>query len=140
VPLVSRIVDELRAAHPSHVIELEGETAAEADVDADRFERVVSNLVGNAVTHGDPERPVRVRVGANGRLTVCNQGPPIPAEFLAQLFDPFSRARKPEGRSDGLGLGLYISERIVRAHGGAIQVTSSLEAGTCFDVCFAHGD
>ena len=66
-------------------------------------------------------------------FSVRNYGPPIDPSFLPLLFDPFRRQRKPEGRSAGLGLGLYISERIVRAHGGTIRVESSQKEGTLFE-------
>jgi two-component system, sensor histidine kinase and response regulator len=52
------------------------------------------------------------------------------------LFDPFRRVRKGEGHSEGLGLGLYISERIIKAHGGKIEVQSSAENGTHFEAVF----
>ncbi|HEU4579159.1 MAG TPA: ATP-binding protein [Polyangiaceae bacterium] len=141
VALVAKIVEETRLAHPERRIELASEGSCLAAVDADRFEQVISNLLGNAATHGDPARPILVRVarvnGENGAaqvsLSVRNYGAPIDPDFLPLLFDPFRRQRKPEGRSAGLGLGLYISERIVRAHGGTIRVESSEQEGTLFE-------
>jgi signal transduction histidine kinase len=141
VPLVGKIVEETRLAHPERRIELRSEGRCFASVDADRFEQVVSNLLGNAATHGDPARPIVVRVarveGADSEaqvtFSVRNYGTPIDSSFLPLLFDPFRRQRKPEGRSAGLGLGLYISERIVRAHGGTIRVESSEKEGTLFE-------
>jgi signal transduction histidine kinase len=141
VPLVGKIVEETRLAHPERRIELHSEGRCLASVDADRFEQVVSNLLGNAATHGDPARPIVVRVGsvagaeaeAQVTFSVRNYGTPIDPSFLPLLFDPFRRQRKPEGRSAGLGLGLYISERIVRAHGGTIRVESSQKEGTLFE-------
>jgi signal transduction histidine kinase len=137
VALVSKIVGEIQAAHPDRPIELSAPGPCRARVDADRFEQVVSNLVGNAVTHGDPVSPVEVGLDSqNGAasLTVRNDGPPIEPAELMSLFNPFQRVGKPRGRSDGLGLGLYISERIVSAHGGTIEVDSSELAGTRFEV------
>jgi signal transduction histidine kinase len=153
VPLVSKIVEEIRLAHPTQRVELSADAACIASVDADRFEQVISNLLGNAATHGDPSHPIQVRVDeirglpgdaaagevvAGGPRCACisvrNQGRAIDPTFLPLLFDPFRRVRKPEGRSEGLGLGLYISERIVRAHGGQIRVESSAEQGTLFEV------
>jgi len=153
VPLIAKIVEETRLAHPEQRIELQSSGRCFASVDADRFEQVISNLLGNAATHGDPSRPILVAVaaielsgvgavdgeidpsahGACVRLSVRNYGVPIAPTFLPLLFDPFRRERKPEGRSAGLGLGLYISERIVRAHGGRIRVTSSEGEGTLFE-------
>ena len=135
-PLVTKIVDEVRAAHPQAEIELRT-TGLTASLDPDRFEQVVSNLVGNAVAHGDPNKPIRVSLEADGshaRLRVHNEGKPIDPHFLPILFSPFARGEKPHGRSAGLGLGLYISERIVAAHDGSLSVDSSADSGTTFQV------
>jgi signal transduction histidine kinase len=135
-PLVTKIVDEIRAVHPMRSICLSIEPDCVACVDADRLEQVVSNILGNAVTHGDPAQAVTVdvrrREGACG-IAVHNHGPAIEPSFMPLLFDPFKRD-KPCVGSNGLGLGLYISERIVAAHGGKIEVSSSAEAGTRFDI------
>jgi signal transduction histidine kinase len=139
VPLISRIIDEIRLARPEFTIELHDQGPCRASVDPDRFEQVVSNLLGNAVTHGDPEEPIVIRVTERGdlvSLSVRNYGPPIDPQALPLLFDPFRRVRKGEGHSEGLGLGLYISERIIKAHGGKIEVQSSAENGTHFEAVF----
>ncbi len=122
VPLVTKIVDEIRVAGLGCAIDLEVEGQCTARVDADRFEQVVSNLVGNAVAHGDPARSIRVLLAARPgatRLTVHNFGRPVDPEFIPLLFNPFARGGHLQARSDGLGLGLYIAERIVSAHGEA---------------------
>jgi signal transduction histidine kinase len=134
-PLVSRIVDETRAAHPGRTIDLRAQ-ACTAFVDGDRLEQVVSNLLANAVKHGDPDEPIEVAVVARDgvvSLSVHNHGAPIDPAFMPLLFNPFQRER-PQRHSDGLGLGLYISERIVDAHGGKIEVESTEKTGTRFEV------
>jgi signal transduction histidine kinase len=135
-PLVARIVDEVRASNPTLQIEHRDAGPVHACFDADRLEQVVSNLLGNAVAHGDPKRPIRIWVEGDdtvARLCVHNHGTPIPPEFFALLFDPFKRARGKRDAAGGLGLGLYIAERIMSAHGGSIDVRSTLEDGTRFD-------
>lgn len=135
-PLVSKIADEVRAAYRSTTIEVQVDGDCSARVDADRFEQVVSNLLGNAVTHGDVTKPIYVVLTAEPavvRMTVENQGPPIDPALLPTIFNPFARGGKPRGASAGLGLGLYISERIIDAHRGTASVQSS-EAGTRFEV------
>jgi len=156
VPLIAKIVEETRLSHPEQRIELRSEGRCFASVDADRFEQVVANLLLNAATHGDRRRPILVHVAASLAgarkdstlpgswisLGVRNFGTPIEAACLPLLFDPFRRERKPKGHSAGLGLGLYISERIVRAHGGSLRATSSEFEGTLFEVLIprAGGD
>ncbi|HWZ92298.1 MAG TPA: ATP-binding protein, partial [Polyangiaceae bacterium] len=135
-PHVTRVVDEMRAVHPSREILLQAEPVCFARADGDRFEQVVSNLLGNAVAHGDPARPITLEVRAQaGKCRVCvhNYGPAIDPAFMPLLFDPFRR-EKPCSSSSGLGLGLYISEQIITLHGGELRVTSSAEMGTLFEV------
>jgi signal transduction histidine kinase len=125
-PICRRVVDELLAANGDRTITIELAGEASGEWDPDRLEQVASNLVSNAVDHGDPAAPVVVSIDGTGDavvLEVRNRGDPIPAEVLAHLFEPFSRG--PEERSrkgSGLGLGLYIAREIVRAHGGEIAV------------------
>src|SRR5450432_128608 len=92
--LVTEVVDELARAYPAREIVWSAGAEAAASLDRDRVAQVVSNLVGNAVEHGDPARPVTVRLQATERtvtLTVHNDGPPIPPELLPALFEPFRR-------------------------------------------------
>lgn len=126
--LCQQIVDELAAAYPEREISL----VAPADLplvrcDYDRMSQVVSNLVTNAIQHGSASGPVRVvlaPISDGVELTVHNEGTPIPSDTCARLFDPFRRAVAPRGTSKGLGLGLYISQQIVAAHGGTLTVAS----------------
>jgi phosphoserine phosphatase RsbU/P len=100
--------------------------------DADRMNRLVDNLVGNALRHGDG--PVTVRIARDGEraaLSVHNGGTPIAPEQLGTLFDPFTRAGGSKG---GFGLGLYIVDQITRAHGGTVSVSSSRDDGTLFTI------
>jgi signal transduction histidine kinase len=67
-------------------------------------------------------------------LTVHNEGPPVTAEALPFLFEPFGRTTVRSRGSRGLGLGLYITQQIVQAHGGRVEVSSTAELGTTFTV------
>lgn len=98
--------------------------------DRDRLLQALSNLVGNAVQYADPGTPVALdarELDGDVVVTVTNQGPPIPAELVPHLFDPFRRARQPQARepTGHLGLGLFIASQIARAHGGTIGADSS---------------
>ena len=93
--------------------------------DGPRIAQLLSNLVANALTHGDRERPVRVRArtGRDFELAVENHGVPIPQAQLGTLFHPFRRGVSSAGQP-GLGLGLYIASEIARAHGGTLTASS----------------
>ena len=138
--IVGKIVEEARAAHPSRTIDFHVEPCS-VKVDVDRFEQVISNLLENAIAHGDANTPIRVEVAPSGSmasLRVHNYGTPIDPELLPKLFDPFKQALWAKGRAHGLGLGLYIVERIIAAHDGTLAVTSSAETGTRFEATFAR--
>lgn len=132
-PVCSRAIQQLLDSHPGGRVQFARSGPGEGTWDPDRLEQVVSNLVGNALERAPAGSAVEVRAaGSDGELvlTVRNQGPPIPEEQLASLFDPFHRG---DGRGS-IGLGLYIVSEIVRAHGGEVGVTSDRAAGTCFTV------
>jgi PAS domain S-box-containing protein len=136
--MIGSIVDELRVAHPSRTVVVRCPPLP-GTWDRDRLEQVFSNLIGNAISYGDEDRPITVRAHAeNGvvRVDVHNEGPAIPEHLQATLFDPFRRGER-ESRSkktSGLGLGLYISREVVLAHGGNLEVRSSPDEGTTFRV------
>jgi PAS domain S-box-containing protein len=129
--------DELRVIWPERSIEVDVDGDLRGEWDSARVFQVITNLVANAITHGAPDAPVHVSVKGHTqdvRIGVHNHGPSIPLNMMAVLFEPFRRA-VPEDRSPGgLGLGLYIADQIVRAHGGTIDVESTNEQGTTFTV------
>jgi signal transduction histidine kinase len=125
--LVSQIVSELTAAHPDRAIDLRCPCATLLMCDGQRIGQLVSNLLGNALTHGAPGKPIAVECGeAAGEflLSVTNHGAEIPADIRERLFQPFERGAGDRSPG-GLGLGLYIASTIANAHGGHIEVESS---------------
>jgi signal transduction histidine kinase len=95
---------------------------------------VASNLLGNALTHGQAHSPIEINARTDEDdlvLEVWNCGEPIPPESLSKIFEPFWRHSVSASRN-GLGLGLHICSEIVRAHHGSISVTSTQESGTQF--------
>jgi PAS domain S-box-containing protein len=136
VEVTRNVVEELRASHGGRVILLDAPAALHGAWDAARMAQVVSNLVGNALTHGAAETPVELSLrngGAGAVLKVSNRGKPIPAELLGTLFEPFRRGETNGNGARSLGLGLYIVREIVSAHGGSIDVDSNSDA-TVFSV------
>jgi signal transduction histidine kinase len=94
-------------------------------------------LVSNAVQHGDQTSEIVVSAttdGAQVRLSVHNEGPPIPEVLLPHIFEPLVRGANCGPRNGSTGLGLYIAQEVARAHGGGIAVTSTASAGTTFTV------
>ena len=117
-------------------VETSGETLV-ADADRARLSQILANLLTNAVKYSPDESPILLqlfREGENARLDVIDRGVGIPPDALPHLFDRFYRAEGAAGRAQGLGLGLFISHRLLRAHGGNIQVKSKLGEGTTFTV------
>jgi signal transduction histidine kinase/DNA invertase Pin-like site-specific DNA recombinase len=126
-PVLEQVVDELRTASARRVIETSFEITEPINCDRTRIGQLVSNLIGNALTHGAPDQPVRVGAKTErGELTlwVANAGEPIPPAAMEKLFEPFFRGDVRDSRQ-GLGLGLHIASQIARAHGGRIDVTST---------------
>jgi signal transduction histidine kinase len=126
-PLLRQVMLELQSAHPDRAIEFELSIDRPVPCDGARIAQLFSNLLGNAISHGDATRPVVVRAStdaASFELSVTNAGRRIPDDTLPHLFQPFYR---DQGRAltQGLGLGLYIASEIAKAHGGTIDVSST---------------
>lgn len=138
--VVEDAVEEARVAYPRCLIELDilSNEVVFGQWDPERLGEVLINLVSNAVHHGDAKCGVRVTMAHDDlslRLTVHNAGPPIAADMLPTIFDPFKRGTSVDSaRKHGLGLGLYIVEQIITAHHGTVGVSSSAEQGTTFTI------
>jgi signal transduction histidine kinase len=131
--LCEEVVLESRAAHPEAVLHVTTRGNLVGNWDADRLAQVVSNLVGNAIQHGDGT-PVTLTAEEQGdevTLVVHNGGAPIPPNVLPLVFEPLARGGTESG-GHSIGLGLFIARTIVSAHGGEISVKSSREHGTTF--------
>jgi phosphoserine phosphatase RsbU/P len=128
-PVLQQVVDELRTTMPDRVIESDFRIEAPVNCDRSRIGQMVSNLLGNALTHGSADTPVRVSASTdNGmfELWVANAGEPIPDAAMAHLFLPFFRGQV-RASLQGLGLGLHIASEIARAHDGTLTATSTAE-------------
>lgn len=117
---------------PGRPIELDAPEESVVAGDETALRQVVRNLVGNALKHTPSGTPITVTV-RGGDLTVADQGPGMPPEVVARVFDRFYRA---EGRTSegGTGLGLSIVRALVRAHGGEVSVRSEPGRGSTFTV------
>jgi signal transduction histidine kinase len=132
-------VDEIKAAYPESKVQLNVSGDLTGNWDCARLSQVLANLLGNAVQHGAPKSMISVTVRGENKevvLQVHNNGLPIPADEIPGLFSPFKRLAAgdaPRPALASLGLGLYIVEQIVSAHGGTITVDSDTR-GTYFTV------
>ncbi len=143
-PLCQRVVEEIRAFHPEAIVMFDANTSVSGQFDGGRMEQVFSNIISNAVQHGDTTRPIQVELGMHedfAVFTVRNSGEAIPEDVLPFIFNPMGRFSQRtaihHGPTEGLGLGLFIASEIVASHGGSIEVSSDTEQGTVFQVKIA---
>lgn len=136
--LTADVLNEIREIYPDRRIELAQRGSGEGEWDADRLSQVIHNLVSNALDYSPPDSEVQVRTEGHPDhvvLQIKNGGEPIPAERLAVIFQPLKpRSAKVNNNSHSIGLGLYIVEQIVLAHGGEVKAESSDANGTVFTV------
>ena len=135
--LVRQVVDEIDLAYPDCTVQVSDAGDTTGVWDADRLAQVFSNLVANAYQHGLPAAGVRVFVDGSAadvvQVQVHNMGA-IPASLIPQVFEPLTGGQRRRDRSRGLGLGLFITERIAVAHAGRVDVSSNEADGTTFTV------
>lgn len=126
-PALEQVVAEVRSIAPNRTIDASIRVDDPIYCDRGRIAQLASNLLANAITHGDPDSPVTfdaATIGDQFNLSVANGGEPIPDAVMEHLFQPFFRGAIRPSRN-GLGLGLYIASEIAKAHDGRIDVTSN---------------
>jgi signal transduction histidine kinase len=137
--IVTDAAGEMSTMYPDASVQVETSGDLRGEWDGDRLAQVFTNLLGNAVQHGAPEAPIRVIARGTARevkVSIHNEGPYIPKEQLRHLFEAMQQSGRGGARDkQHLGLGLYIVEKIVTAHGGSIDVKSSRDEGTTFTIC-----
>jgi signal transduction histidine kinase len=140
VELCRHLIDEYTAGvGPTLTFESLGEPV-EAEVDVDRISQVIINLLSNARKYSPKGAPITItlqQIGYEAIISVRDIGIGIPGEMLPHIFEPFYRVPGIEvqaGSAVGLGLGLYISRKIVERHGGHIDVQSSPGEGSTFSL------
>ncbi|HYO58023.1 HAMP domain-containing sensor histidine kinase, partial [Archangium sp.] len=134
---VRRVVEEVRLAWPGRRIDFQASGDGRSEGDEGRLAQVVTNLVGNALQHSPPGTPVWVSTWSEASsllFEVHNEGPPISAELLPKLFEPYRQGPEAGAGRGSLGLGLYITRQIVLGHGGTLEVHSTEADGTTFTV------
>jgi signal transduction histidine kinase len=147
VDLAKLFEDELqvlRAAYPGRELLLEVSGDTNGCWDGPSLQRLLGNLVVNAVKYGDTQAPVRVAIAEEAerlRFEVRNTGPAIDRSTLQRIFEPLVRGQHQDNKHDsdaGLGLGLYIAREITKAHSGEIEASAE-GTETIFSVRLPRG-
>lgn len=130
--ILLRVVGEVEAHLKGRRVDLRKRGDLKGTWDGGRLEQVLSNLLGNAIAHGATEQPIVVDVDGQGAELCINitNGGVIPPELLPHVFAPFRGSSDGKRKREGLGLGLYIVDQIVRAHGGEIRIDTNPEQCT----------
>jgi signal transduction histidine kinase len=134
--LVTAVVAELRASYPKASIVVSSRGDLGGNWDSERLAQALTNLIGNAVQHGDVNRPIRVSARGEQsevRIEVRNSGRTIPREQLRRISTGARPGMRTSGDRRHLGLGLFIVNKIIDAHGGSIEVNST-NAETAFTI------
>jgi signal transduction histidine kinase len=142
VALARQVIEEHQASTDRHQIEVAAETGElVGEWDRARLERVLDNLVANAVKYSPNGGLVQVEIGreepngtAQAVLRVRDRGVGIPSDELPKVFDRFYRGSNVAGRFQGTGIGLAGARQIVEQHGGQIAVESREQQGSTFTV------
>jgi signal transduction histidine kinase len=133
-PIIRDCVQRLQGVHPNVQIEIDiPEDLPILNLDSTRVAQVLDNMLNNAQKYA-PGSPITIKAFVNGeqlRIEVRDEGPGIPAEHTPHLFERFYRMPQ-SSNIRGTGLGLYISRKIIEAHGGEIGVLSQAGKGTAF--------
>ncbi len=122
-----QVLKEAQILSPEVEFEVDFNLDEPVNCDSERMAQLLLNLLNNATTHGAMDKPVKVEATSNKkefRLSVTNSGTKIPEEALKHLFQPFYRDEVRPGKQ-GLGLGLFITSEIARAHGAKMHVNST---------------
>ncbi|KQY54210.1 MULTISPECIES: ATP-binding protein [unclassified Nocardioides] len=140
--LVQRVVDSVRAGTSRPVELAVGPGLPEAHVDPDKFTQVITNLIENGIRHGDGVVSVTLSAIAEEAdfdgvlLTVDDEGSGIPEEMRRRVFTKFWK----HGERGGSGLGMYIVNGLVRAHGGVLTIGDSPAGGARIATAWPEDD
>jgi signal transduction histidine kinase len=133
--LAIQVIREFQLSYPDADIRFEDPGQIEGDCDETRVKQIMTNLITNAIRHGEPGGAVTVSLaGKDNHMNfhVHNEGEPIPEHIRSSLFSEVMKQNNNDG--DSHGLGLYIVKSIVDAHGGEIDFESTKQDGTTFTV------
>ena len=132
--LVENVRDQAQESQQARM-RITGE-AVEVIWSREEIKRTLENLLANAIKYGDPDTLITLKIdqiGGRVMLSVHNEGTPIAAEEIEDIFQFYQRARAAaQGKKEGWGIGLTFIRAVAESHGGSVTVDSSLERGTTF--------
>jgi len=135
--LTRRVVDRIGGAGTHRRLTLVATEPVAVEVDGDKIDRLLTNLVENALRHGAGAVDVAVCArGTSAVVTVDDEGPGIPVEDRTAVFEKFWQGRD----TSGTGLGLYIVQGLADAHGGAVSVADAPTGGARFELTLPRAD
>lgn len=132
--LVERVLERVLSASDRERVYFDAPASVVVACDDYRIERVLANFIDNALKYAPPRSSIAVRLSVTAThacVSVIDSGPGIPNAELATLFDKYRRASTARGQN-GSGIGLYVSRKIIEAHGGRVGVESVSGAGSRF--------
>lgn len=139
--ICKNIIQEQQSVNPDRTIILKIDGSFDGIWDQERLSQVFSNLLGNAIEHGDKNSQILVELKGMENSVVIkinNKGQPISATEIQNIFKPLISFEKSDdinhSKKTHLGLGLYIAHEIITAHNGTIDVTSNMAEGTTFTI------
>lgn len=135
VYVVREAVGRFTPSLSKHVIALAVPPSLPVEVDVDRIEQVIANYLTNAIKYSPAGGTIDVAVRLDGDAAVvsvkdCGIG--VPEGALSRLFERYFRVPGSEKTAKGIGLGLYVTKRLVEAHGGTVKVESAVGKGSTF--------
>ncbi|WP_256678439.1 sensor histidine kinase KdpD [Pseudomonas sp. CM25] len=139
---VEQTISELRLAFAHARIRHLSRGYGQIDIDPDRLQQMIGNLVANSVAYGDMTHPVTITTDLAGDaavIAVHNHGTCIPEALIPSLFEPMTRATDQDATVRSVGLGLFIVRELAEAHGGEITLSSNTVSGTTFSIRLPAG-
>jgi len=133
---VHDVIESIQAAQPSHEIIITGQTGQQIDGDASRLEQVMINLLNNAIKYSPEASQVHIYLSVVSnyvKVSITDYGVGIKQEEQKKIFGRFYRAGQSPGNFQGVGIGLYISNRIIQEHKGSLWVESNEGEGSVFN-------
>lgn len=133
--VVRDAIERIKPSVKKHTIELHAPPSVRARIDVDRIEQVIANFLTNAIKYAPAGGVIVVDVQTNASeamVKVSDSGIGIPESALPRLFERYFRAPGSEKAAKGIGLGLYVTKRLIEAHGGKVEVTSEVGKGSTF--------